>query len=108
MIETCSKKILLSPQQFPGVTAGFSMESALSALVDEVAGVELGDQRLTKRLVIILDRLGAQPNLSIPAAMHGRNETEAVSRFFAIEAVTPDAVFSTHSAIKASAHIRSI
>jgi hypothetical protein len=99
MIETCGKRILLLRKQFVFVTEGFSMESALSALVDEVAEVELGDKRLTKRLAIIIDRLGAQPNLSIPAAMHGRNETEAAYRFFGNEAVTPDAVLSTHYAM---------
>ena len=62
------------------------------ALVDEVAGVDLGDKRLTERLAIIIDRLGAQPNLSIPAAMHSRSEMEAAYRFFANEAVTPDAL----------------
>lgn len=66
------------------------------ALVDEVAGAELGDKRLTKRLSIIVDRLGAQPNLSIPAAMHSRNEMEATYRFFANEEVTPDGILATH------------
>lgn len=68
------------------------------ALVDEVAGVELGDRRLTRRLAVTVDRLGAQPNLSIPAAMHGRAELEAAYRFFANEAVTPDALLGTHYA----------
>lgn len=52
MIGTCGKKILLSSKQVLFVTEVFSMESALSALVDEVAGVKLGDKRLTKRLAI--------------------------------------------------------
>lgn len=66
------------------------------ALVDEVAGVELGDRRLTRRLAITAGRLGAQPNLSIPAAMQGRAEMEAAYRFFANKAVTPDVLLSTH------------
>lgn len=70
-----------------------------SALVDEVVGVEFGDERLTKRLSIVVDRLGAQPNLSIPAAMHGRNELEAAYRFFANESVTPDGILTTHYAM---------
>lgn len=72
---------------------GFSMEFALE---EEVAGVDLGDKRLTRRLAIIMDRLGTQPTLSIPAAMHGRNEMEAAYRFFANKAVTPEAILSTH------------
>lgn len=78
------------------VTEGVSMESAPD---QEVAGVELGDQRLTKRLSIIVDRLGAQPNLSLPAAMHGRSEMEAAYRFFANEKVTPEAILRTHAAM---------
>jgi|GEM_PF-2528570 len=99
MIATCGKKILLSPKQVLFVTEVFLMESPLSALVDEVAGVKLGDKRLTKRLAIIIDRLDAQPNLSIPAAIHGRNETEAAYRFFANDAVTRDVILSTHYAM---------
>jgi hypothetical protein len=99
MIESCSKKTLLLRKQFLFVTEDFSMEFALSALVDEVAGVKFGDKRLTRRLAIIIERLGAQPNLSIPAAMHGRKEMEAAYRFFANEAVTPDAILSTHYAM---------
>lgn len=68
------------------------------ALADEVAGVEFGDRRLTRRLAVTADRLGAQPNLSIPAAMHGRAEMEAAYRFFANQAVTPDGLLSTHYA----------
>ena len=88
MIGTCGKKILLSSKQVLFVTEVFSMESALSALVDEVAGVKLGDKRLTKRLAIIIDRLGAQPNPCIPAAMHVRNETEAVEYGYAFQRIT--------------------
>ena len=47
------------------------------SLVDEVAEVKLGDKRLTKRLGTIIDRLGANPNMGICAARHGRNEMEA-------------------------------
>jgi Transposase Tn5 dimerisation domain/Transposase DNA-binding len=67
------------------------------SLVDEVAGVALGDQRLTRRLGIIAERLGAQPQLSIPAAMHGRAEMEAAYRFFANEQVEPQALLSVHA-----------
>ena len=69
------------------------------SLVDEVADVRLGDKRLTKRLAIIVDRLGANPNMSISAAMRGRNETEAAYEFFSHEAVTPNAILNTHFAM---------
>ncbi len=67
------------------------------SLADEVAGVALGDQRLTKRLGIITERLGAQPHASIPGAMHGRAEMEAAYRFFANEQVEPQALLSVHA-----------
>ncbi|MEO8164945.1 MAG: transposase DNA-binding-containing protein, partial [Betaproteobacteria bacterium] len=66
------------------------------SLEQEVAGVALGDKRLTDRLAVIVDRTASHPNLSIPAAMHGRSELEAAYRFFANENVTPDAILSTH------------
>ena len=69
------------------------------ALEEEVAGVDLGDNRLSRRLAIIIDQLGVQPTLSIPAAMHGRIEMEAAYRFFANKAVTPNAILSTHYAM---------
>ena len=49
----------------------------------EVASAELGDKRLIKRLSLILERSETHPNLSIPAAMHGRAEMEAADGFFA-------------------------
>ena len=63
-----------------------------ASLEQEVAGVDLGDKRLTDRLAVIVDRSGSHPNLSIPAAMRGRSELEAAYRFFANEKVTPDAI----------------
>jgi hypothetical protein len=69
------------------------------SLDQEVAGVQFGDLRLTKRLAKIVDRLSAQPRLSIPAAMHGRSEMEGAYRFFAHENVTPVGILSTHAAM---------
>jgi hypothetical protein len=73
---------------------GYAMECSL---VDEVAGVELGDKRLSKRLGIIAERLGALPHASIPAAMHCRAEMEAAYRFFANDQVGPQALLSVHA-----------
>lgn len=55
-----------------------------------------GDQRLTDRLVKIVDRLSDQPNLSIPAAMNGRAEMEAAYRFFDNPRVFPEAIIEPH------------
>lgn len=64
--------------------------------VDEVRGAHFGDQRLTNRLVNIVDSLSRKPNMSIPAATHGRAEMEAAYRFFDNSKVTPDAIVSPH------------
>jgi hypothetical protein len=64
----------------------------------EVANAELGDKRLNKRLSLIVERSETHPNLSIPAAMHGRAELEAAYRFFANENVTPNKIHAPHYA----------
>jgi hypothetical protein len=68
------------------------------SLEQEVAGVRLGDKRLTDRLALIVDRTGSHPNLSLSGAMRGRSELEAAYRFFANENVAPDAILSKHFA----------
>ena len=53
----------------------------------EFGGADLGDQRLTKRLVLLADRLGEQPSASIPEACRGAAEMHAAYRFLGHEAV---------------------
>ena len=65
-------------------------------LADEVAGVQFGDERLTNRLVRVVQALGSRPHDSIPAAMATRTEMEGTYRFFANEKVTPGRILSTH------------
>lgn len=43
----------------------------MSWVADEVVGCQLKDQRLKPRLEVIVERLGAKPAASIPAACHG-------------------------------------
>ena len=57
-----------------------------------------GDRRLTNRLVKLVDQLSSYPNLSIPAAMKIRADTEAAYRFFNNPRVTPDAILEPHIA----------
>ena len=64
----------------------------------EVAGVDLGDRRLNDRLRDVLLAFGKAPQLSIPAALGGRNEMEAGYRLFANPRVTPEEVLSGHFA----------
>jgi hypothetical protein len=49
----------------------------MSWVAHEVAGCQLKDQRLKQRLEVIVERLGARPTASIPAACHGWGETQA-------------------------------
>ena len=65
-------------------------------VVESFESARFGDQRLTKRLVTIVDRLSAVPHLSIPAAMNGCAEMEAAYRFFDNPRVSPEAILAPH------------
>jgi hypothetical protein len=66
------------------------------SLKDEVQGAALGDQRLTKRLGKVIEQLGAKPNMSVPAATHGRAEMEAAYRFFDNDKVSAERIMRPH------------
>jgi Transposase DNA-binding/Transposase Tn5 dimerisation domain len=51
-------------------------------VMDEVGAVKLNDERLNRRLKLILSQLAARPIASIPAACGGNAETNAAYRFF--------------------------
>lgn len=59
-----------------------SMGNKASWAVEEFGGAKLGDQRLTKRIVKLADRLGDAPCASIPGACNGRTETQGAYRLF--------------------------
>jgi Transposase Tn5 dimerisation domain/Transposase DNA-binding len=65
-------------------------------VVDELAGIDLGDARLDKRLPILLDRFSRKPSVSIPAACRGGAETEAAYRFFKNPRVSPQKILAPH------------
>ena len=50
--------------------------------MDEFGGAEMGDARLTKRLIKLADRLGDAPSASIPGACNGHAETQGAYRLF--------------------------
>jgi hypothetical protein len=75
-----------------GVT---NVESAWAQ--DEVASVDLNDERLNSRAVVLLSSLGNRPNLSIPSACGGRAEMEAAYRFFDNEKVSFDKLLEPHT-----------
>lgn len=64
---------------------------------EEVEGVDLGDERLDARMVVLLSELGNRPNLSIPAACKGRAEMEAAYRFFDNPKVSFQKVLAPHA-----------
>ena len=66
------------------------------SLQDEVLGAKFGDHRLTTRLAMIVEQLGAKPTMSVPAATRGRAEMEAAYRFFDNPKVTPDKILQPH------------
>ena len=66
------------------------------SIKDEVQGAVFGDQRLTKRLGKIIEELDAKPNMSVPAATHGRAEMEAAYRFFDNDKVSAERIMRPH------------
>jgi len=70
----------------------------MSALVAELSGIALGDQRLNRRARRVLEKLGEKPTVSIPAACGGWDETRAAYRLFDHAEVTAQRVLSPHIA----------
>ena len=69
----------------------------MSWVANEVAGCRLKDQRLQQRLAVIVERLGAKPTASIPAACRGWGETQATCRFFSNDRVEAREILDGHS-----------
>lgn len=63
---------------------------------EEMATVDLGDERLDRRAELLLSALGGRPQLSIPAACHGRAELKAAYGFFDNDKVTFEKVLEPH------------
>lgn len=68
------------------------------SVVDEFAGVELGDARLEKRLATILPLLAATPDASFPAQMGSDANSEALYRFLSNAKVSLDGLLAPHIA----------
>jgi Transposase DNA-binding/Transposase Tn5 dimerisation domain len=65
-------------------------------IAEETATAEFGDERLAHRYRLLLDQLGSQPSLSIPAACGGRADVEAAYRFFDNPRVDEEAILAPH------------
>ena len=68
----------------------------MSWVANEMAGCRLKDQRLTQRLAVIVERLGAKPTASIPAACRGWGETQATYRFLSNERIKAEEILEGH------------
>lgn len=63
---------------------------------EELGAINLGDKRLNARARKLLNILGANPSLSIPASCKGWAETKAAYRFFDNELVSEEKIFECH------------
>jgi hypothetical protein len=70
----------------------------MSVLSDELATIDLGDQRLNRRARHVLDTLGSHPMASVPTACGGWGETLAAYRLFDNPKVDAQAVLEPHYA----------
>jgi len=63
---------------------------------EEFKTIELGDERLNRRAVLLAERLGQKPSASIPGACQSWAETAAAYRFLRNEEVSWDKVLAPH------------
>jgi hypothetical protein len=68
----------------------------MSALTEELEGIDLGDVRRNSRSQRVLEQLGRKPTLSIPSACGGWTETRAAYRLFDQKPVTAERVLAPH------------
>ena len=64
--------------------------------MEEFSGAALGDARLTKRLIRLVDDLSAEPTKSIPLACGGLAETKAAYRMLDNDAMDWRAILAAH------------
>lgn len=63
---------------------------------EEFHDIDLGDQRLNKRAVLLAERLAQKPTASIPQACGGWSETQAAYRFFGQDDIGWDDILTPH------------
>jgi hypothetical protein len=65
-------------------------------IAEEFEGIDLGDQRLNKRSVVIAQALAAAPEASVNGATEGWASTLAAYRFFQNQHVSPEEILRPH------------
>nr|VFJ76931.1 MAG: Transposase DNA-binding [Candidatus Kentron sp. FM] len=69
----------------------------MTALREELVGVDLGNKLRNERAQTVIEQLGAQPQKSIPAAINGGwYETKAAYNLFSHERVTAQKILEPH------------
>lgn len=68
------------------------------SVVDEFAGAEFGDARLTRRLAVVASRLAAAPAESLPRSSTSPSDLEATYRFLRNDRVSAAAILAPHLA----------
>jgi hypothetical protein len=63
----------------------------------EFLGLQLGDERLNKRCLKIVDRVSQKPGLSFPRAVQRWGELKALYRFFSNNKVNRDKIMEPHN-----------
>lgn len=63
---------------------------------EELGSADLGDERLTERLIYTAELLAAQPTASIPQACGSWAATKGAYRLFDNEQTTPEAILAAH------------
>lgn len=63
----------------------------------ELRHANLGDKRLNRRLVRVVEALSAQPTASVPQACGNWADTKATYRFWGDDRLTPEAILDSHS-----------
>ena len=66
--------------------------------INEFAGADFGDKRLSKRLLKLVERLVVDPCASFPEALGNDSALEATYRFFRNESVSPQRILAPHVA----------
>jgi len=67
-------------------------------IAKELEGIDLGDKRLNKRSVNLIEALAANPQASINSACEGWGDTLAAYRFFKNNSIEPDQILQPHVA----------
>jgi hypothetical protein len=68
----------------------------MSWAAEEFREIDLGDERLDKRAMVLMDKLSARPTASIPGACGGWAETQAAYRFLSNDGVTWEGILTPH------------